>query len=154
MANTYSQIYIHVVVVVEGRKNLLHPTRNTALQNLIAGIISADKHELIAINTLPDHLHVLVGLRPEAAVSNLVRSIKINSSRFINRKRWVKGRFSWHKGFGAFSCSRSQLHAEIRSIVNQQQHHVKKTFHEEFTSLLDKFHIPYDHRYVFQAPRD
>ena len=99
---------------------------------------------------MPDHLHLLVGLRPDAALSELVRDIKANSSRFINEKRWVPGRFSWQEGFGAFSYSRSQLGAVIRYIENQQKHHAKKSFLDEYTALLDKFEVQYDERYIFK----
>jgi hypothetical protein len=80
----------------------------------------------------------------------LVRDIKANSSRFINEKRWVMGRFSWQEGFGAFSYSRSQLGAVIRYVDNQQQHHAKKSFRDEYTALLEKFRVDYDQRYIFQ----
>ena len=89
-------------------------------------------------------------LRPDAALSELVRDIKANSSRFINEKRWVMGRFSWQEGFGAFSYSRSQLAAVIRYIENQQKHHAKKSFLDEYTALLDKFEVEYDQRYIFK----
>ena len=150
MANTYTQIYIHVVFAVEGRQSLIAPEHNDALQKYIAGIVSAQKHKLIAINNMPDHIHLLVGLRPDAALSHLVRDIKANSSRFINERRWVMGRFSWQEGFGAFSYSRSQLSKVIRYIENQQRHHSRKSFREEYTGLLDKFGVEYDQRYVFK----
>jgi REP element-mobilizing transposase RayT len=150
MANTYTQIYIHVVFAVEGRQNLIKPEHNDELQKYIAGIVSAQRHKLIAINNMPDHLHLLAGLRPDAALSELVRDIKANSSRFINEKRWVMGRFSWQEGFGAFSYSRSQLGAVIRYVDNQQQHHAKKSFRDEYTALLEKFRVDYDQRYIFQ----
>jgi putative transposase len=149
MANTYTQIYIHVVFAVEGRQNLIQPEHNDELQKYITGIVSAQKHKLIAINNMPDHLHLLVGLRPDASLSQLVRDIKANSSRFINEKRWVMGRFSWQEGFGAFSYSRSQLGAVIRYIENQQKHHARKSFREEYTALLEKFGVEYDPRYIF-----
>jgi len=99
---------------------------------------------------MPDHLHLLVGLRPDAALSELVRDVKANSSRFINEKRWVIGRFSWQEGFGAFSYSRSQLGTVIRYIENQQLHHGSKSFREEYTELLKKFGVEHDQRYVFK----
>ena len=151
MANTYTQIYIHVVFAVEGRQNLIQPEHNDELQKYITGIVSAQRHKLIAINNMPDHLHLLVGLRPDAALSQLVRDIKANSSRFINEQRWVMGRFSWQEGFGAFSYSRSQLGAVIRYIENQQKHHARKSFHEEYTVLLEKFGVEYDPRYIFSG---
>jgi putative transposase len=151
MANTYTQIYIHVVFAVESRQNLIQPEHNDELQKYITGIVSAQKHKLISINNMPDHLHLLVGLRPDAALSQLVRDIKANSSRFINEKRWVMGRFSWQEGFGAFSYSRSQLGAVIRYIENQQKHHARKSFREEYTALLEKFGVEYDPRYIFKG---
>ena len=151
MANTYSQIYIHVVFAVEGRQNLIKPKHNDELQKYITGIVSGQKQKLIAINNMPDHLHLLVGLQPNAALSDWVRDVKANSSRFINEQRWVAGKFSWQEGFGAFSYSRSQLGTVIRYIENQQEHHTKKTFREEYVALLEKFGVEYDDRYIFKA---
>jgi putative transposase len=150
MANTYTQIYIQVVFAVEGRQSLIAPEHNDELQKYITGIVSAQKQKLIAINNMPDHLHMLLGLRPDAALSDLVRDIKANSSSFIKGKRWVQGRFSWQEGFGAFSYSRSQLGAVIRYIENQQKHHARKSFLNEYTALLDKFEVEYDPRYIFK----
>jgi REP-associated tyrosine transposase len=90
-------------------------------------------------------------LQPDVALSDLVRNIKAGSSNFINRKRWAKGRFSWQEGFGAFSYSRSQLAAVIRYIENQQKHHAKKSFREEYIELLKKFNVEYDDRYIFKT---
>ena len=155
MANTYTQIYLHVVFAIEGRQNLIAPEHNDELQKYITGIVTAQRHKLIAINNMPDHLHLLVGLRPDAALSDLVRDVKAGSSKFINEKRWVMGRFSWQEGFGAFSYARSQLGAVIRYIQNQQEHHAKKSFRDEYLELLEKFGVEYDRKYIFktdQAP--
>jgi REP element-mobilizing transposase RayT len=155
MANTYTQIYLHVVFAVEGRQNLIAPEHNDELQKYITGIVIAQRHKLIVINNMPDHLHLLVGLRPDAALSDLVRDVKAGSSKFINEKRWVMGRFSWQEGFGAFSHARSQLGAVIRYIQNQQKHHAKKSFRDEYLELLEKFGVEYDQKYIFktdQAP--
>ncbi|HWC59585.1 MAG TPA: IS200/IS605 family transposase [Verrucomicrobiae bacterium] len=151
MANTYTQIYIHVVFAVEGRQNLIKPERNDELQKYISGIVSGLKHKLIAINNLPDHLHLLIGMRPDSSLSDLVRAVKAGSSKFINEKRWVAGRFSWQEGFGAFSHSRSQLGTVIRYIENQQNHHAKKSFRDEYIALLEKFNVDYDPRYIFKT---
>ncbi|MFO1511454.1 MAG: IS200/IS605 family transposase [Verrucomicrobiota bacterium] len=150
MANTYTQIYLHVVFAVEGRQSLIAPEHNDELQKYITGIVSTQRHKLIAINNVPDHLHMLVGLRPDAALSELVRDIKANSSRLVNEKHWVMGRFSWQEGFGAFSHSRSQLNTVIRYIQNQQKHHAKRTFQDEYAELLKKFAVEYDPRYIFK----
>lgn len=150
MANTYTQIYIHVVFAVVGRQSLIAHERNDELQKYITGIVTGQKQKLIAINNMPDHVHMLIGLTPDVALSNLVRDVKANSARFINEKRWVAGRFGWQEGFGAFSYARSQLDAVIRYIQNQQKHHAKKSFREEYIALLEKFEVAYDQRYVFK----
>jgi REP element-mobilizing transposase RayT len=150
MANTYTQIYIHLVFAVEGRQNLIAAEHNDELQKYITGIVAGKKQKLIAINNMPDHLHFLVGLKPDSALSDLVRDVKAGSSKFIHEKRWVIGRFSWQDGFGAFSYSRSQLGAVIRYIENQQTHHARKSFREEYIGLLEKFNVDYDQRYIFK----
>ena len=150
MANTYTQIYIQVVFAVEGRQNLVLPEHNDELQKYITGIVSAQKQKLIAINNMPDHLHLLVGLRPDSCLSDLVRAVKAGSSKFINEKRWVIGKFSWQEGFGAFSYSRSQLGTVVQYIENQQIHHAKRSFRQEYVALLEKFGVEYDARYIFK----
>jgi REP element-mobilizing transposase RayT len=117
----------------------------------ITGIVSRQNHKLIAINNMPDHIHMLVGLRPDASLSDLVRDVKAGSSKFINEKRWMIGRFSWQEGFGAFSYSRSQLGAVIRYIENQQKHNAKKSFRHEYIQLLKKFGVDYDDKYIFKS---
>jgi len=106
---------------------------------------------MISINNMPDHLHMLVGQRPDSSLSDLVRDVKAGSSKFVNEKRWVAGRFSWQEGFGAFSHSRSQLGTVIRYIENQQKHHAKKTFRDENLELLEKFGVEYDQRFIFKV---
>jgi putative transposase len=150
MANTYSQIYIQIVFAVEGRQNLIDPSHNNDLQKYITGIVTKQRHKLIAVNNMPDHVHVLIGQRPDAALSELVGDIKSGSTNFINRQRWVKGRFNWQEGFGAFSYSRSQLGAVIRYVQNQQKHHRKHSFDDKYRTLLDRFEVPYDERYIFK----
>jgi len=151
MANTYTQIYIHAVFAVEGRQNLILPEHNDELQKYITGIVSGQNQKLIAINNMPDHLHALLGLRPDSSLSDLVRDVKAGSSKFINEKHWLAGRFSWQEGFGAFSYSRSQLGAVIRYIENQQKHHARKSFREEYVELLEKFNVDFDRRYIFKT---
>ena len=150
MANTYSQIYIHVVFAVEGRQNLIEPGHNKELQKYLTGIVSGQKQKLIAVNNMPDHVHMLVGLKPDMALSDLVGDIKSGSSGFINRQRWVCGRFNWQEGYGAFSYSRSQLDTVVHYIQNQQKHHATKTFRQEYIELLERFEIAYDERFLFK----
>ena len=151
MANTYSQIYIQIVFAVEGRQNLIDPIHNNELQKYITGIVTAQRQKLIAINNMPDHAHILIGQRPDSALSDLIGDIKSGSTNFINRQRWVKGRFNWQEGFGAFSCSRSQLDKVIRYVQNQQKHHQRHSFRDEYIKLLDRFDVTYDERYIFKA---
>ena len=150
MANTYTQIYIQIVFAVAGRQNLIDPLHNDELQKYITGIVKAQRQKLIAINNLPDHAHLLIGQRPDSTLSELVGDLKSGSSNFINRKRWVRGRFNWQEGFGAFSYSHSQLSTVIRYIQNQQTHHRKRSFHDEYVALLDRFNVPFDERYIFK----
>jgi REP element-mobilizing transposase RayT len=150
MANTYTQIYIQIVFAVQGRQSLIQPQHNDELQKYMTGIISGQGQKLIAINNMPDHFHILVGQKPNVALSDLVRDIKAGLSGFINDRRWVLGRFSWQEGFGAFSYSHSQLDAVIRYIQNQQEHHRRTTLREEDLELLKRFNVPHDERYTFQ----
>lgn len=150
MANTYTQIYLHVVFAVEGRQNLIRPERKEELHRYITGIVSGQGQKLIAVNSMPDHIHLLIGLKPTMALSDLVGAIKTGSTNHINRERWVTGRFEWQEGFGAFSYSHSQLGTVIRYIENQEAHHARKTFQEEYLSFLERFHIAHDERYIFK----
>ena len=136
---------------VEARENLIDPRHNDELQKYITGIVTARRQKLIAINNMPDHVHVLIGQRPDSALSDLVGDIKSGSTNFINRKRWVRGRFNWQEGFGAFSYSRSQLDTVIRYVKNQQKHHQRHSFRNEYIKLLDRFDVPYDERYFFRV---
>ncbi|HEV2320201.1 MAG TPA: IS200/IS605 family transposase [Verrucomicrobiae bacterium] len=154
MANTCTPIYIHVIFAVEGRQSIIAPEHNDELQKYITGIVTAQGHKLIAINNMPDPLHVLIRMRPDAALSDLVGDMKTSSSKMIHRKRWVSGRFSWQEGFGAFSHSRSQLGTVIHYIQNQPKHHAKIPFRAGYLRLLDKFGVAYDPRYIFKFVRD
>ncbi|MDB6065057.1 MAG: transposase [Pedosphaera sp.] len=150
MANTYSQIYIQVVFAVEARQCLITPDRKDELSRYMAGTIFKQGQKPLAIHCMPDHTHVLIGLKPDMALSDLVSAIKTGSTNHINKKRWMLGRFSWQEGFGAFSYSHSQLGTVIRYIQNQEKHHARKTFREEYLQLLDKFKVDHDDRYVFK----
>ncbi len=150
MANTYTQIYIHVIFAVQGRQNLIRPEHKDELQKYMTGIVTRQKQKLIAINNMPDHFHILIGLKPTMALSDLVGDVKSGSSGLINGHRWVAGKFAWQEGFGAFSYSHSQLTSVIHYIQNQEKHHVRKSFHAEYMELLKRFNVPYDERYIFK----
>jgi REP element-mobilizing transposase RayT len=151
MANTYSQIYIQIVFAVEGRQNLIHPERKEELHKYITGIITRKGQKLLTIHCMPDHTHILTGLKPSMNISDLVGDIKTGSTNHIDENRWVMGRFSWQEGFGAFSYSNSQLTHAIRYIQNQVEHHARKTFRQEYVEFLQRFEVPYEERYLFDA---
>ncbi len=149
MANTYTQIYIHIVFAVEHRQNLIPSEHKDELHQYITGIVTNKKQKVIQINSMPDHIHILIGINPNVAISELVRTIKSNSSRFINDMRWTVGRFNWQEGYAAFSYSQSQLDNVADYIKNQETHHAHTSFREEYIEILKRFNVDYDDRYVF-----
>ena len=150
MANTFSQIYIQTVFAVSNRLSLIKPAFKEDLCKYITGIVKNQKQKLISINGMPDHLHILIGLRPSMALADLVREIKADSSNFINQNKWVRGKFSWQEGYGAFSYGHSQLDTIIRYIQNQERHHARRSFKAEYLTLLRKFDIAFEEKYVFE----
>lgn len=149
MAGTFSQIYIQIVFAVKGRENLIGKEWKYELNKYIAGIIKGKKQKPIIVNGMPDHIHAFVGLKPSIAISDLVRDIKNNSSNFINDNKLVSKKFSWQEGFGAFSYSQSHIDNVYKYILNQEKHHKKRTFRDEYLELLQKFEIEYNEKYLF-----
>ncbi len=149
MPGTFSQIYIQVVFAVNGRRNLINIEWKDELHKYIAGIVKGKNQKSIIINGMPDHIHAFIGLRPSMAISDLVREIKNNSTNFINEKRFLKGKFSWQEGYGAFSYSHSHINNVYNYILNQEKHHKKKTFREEYLEFMKKFEIDYNDKYLF-----
>lgn len=150
MAGTFTQIYIHCMFAVEGRQNLLKKPWRDEVFKYISGIINNKGHKPIIINGVGDHAHVFIGLKPSVAVSDLIRDIKNNSSNFINDNRWVVGKFSWQKGYAAFSYGQSQVKNVYDYIKSQEEHHRKRTFKEEYIDFLNKFNVPYKEKYLFE----
>lgn len=149
MANTYSQIYIQVVFAVRGRENLIKREWKDVLYKYITGVVKNHGQKLIVIGGVSDDVHILLGIKPDIKLSDLVRDIKANSSRFINEKRFLKGRFYWQEGFGAFSYSISQLDDVIHYIQNQEEHHKTISFKDEYLKYLRRFQIDFDEKYLF-----
>jgi len=145
----FTQLYIHIVFAVKYRERLLKEEIRIELFKYISGIITNRKHKTIIINGMPDHIHLLIGLYPNDKISDLVGCIKRDSSFFINEKKWFKGKFHWQDGYGAFSYSKSQLNEIYKYIANQEAHHKKETFREEYLELLKRFGIKYDEKYLF-----
>ena len=150
MPNTYSQIYIQIVFTVKGRQNLISENHKEELQKYITGIVQKRDAKLLAISCMPDHIHLFIGTKPGILLSDLVRDVKAGSSKFINDNKWIKGRFSWQEGFGAFSYSHSHIHQVVDYINNQKEHHQQKSFKEEYLGFLQKFEIKYDDAYLFE----
>ena len=150
MANTYSQIYIQTVFAVSNRESLIKPEFKEELYKYITGIVRNQGHKLIAINGMSDHAHILIGLKPAVALARLVQEVKADSTSFINKRNLVHGRFSWQEGYGAFSYGHSQLDTIIRYIQNQEAHHQKHSFKNEYMTLLRKFDIAFEEKYVFK----
>ena len=150
MANTYTQIYVHVVFAVRHRQAMISPSWKERLHKYITGIIQNQGHKLIAINTMPDHVHIFIGMRPDAALSDLIRDVKRDSTNFVNAEILFHGKFGWQEGFGAFTYSHSQTDGVVKYIRNQEEHHRRKTFHEEYESMLKDFAVEYDKRYLFE----
>ena len=151
MANTYTQIHIQVVFAVQDRASLIAPVWKDELYRYIMGIIQNHDHKVLQINGMPDHLHILFGMRPTQALSDLIKQVKQDSSKWINQKGFVRGRFSWQSGFGAFSYAKSDLPNVIAYIKHQEEHHRIRTFREEYIELLKAFEIEHDERYLFRS---
>ena len=150
MPSTFSQIYIQIVFAVKGRESLIHTSWEEELYKYISGIINNKEQKLISINGMPDHIHLLIGMKPTCCLSDLVREIKKSSNDFVKEKKFVKGKFTWQEGYGAFSYSHSSLDNVINYIKNQKKHHQKKTFKEEYLELLHKFEIEFKSEYLYE----
>ena len=150
MPNTYTQIYLHTVFAVKYRNGIIQPIWKENLYRYITGIVQHQGHKMLAINGMPDHVHVFINLNPKQSISELMQDIKGDSSKWINDNQLIKGRFEWQTGYGAFSYSHSQISDVIQYILNQEEHHRKRTFMGEYTAFLDKFNVPYDDRYLFK----
>lgn len=150
MANTFTQIYFHLVFAVQNRISLIQPEWKNELYKYITGIVQNNGHKLIAINGTPNHLHIAVGYKIHQLIPDLLQDIKGNSSKWINEKNFIKGKFTWQAGYGAFSFSHSQIDAVVKYIANQEQHHKKKSFREEYLELLKKYEIVFDEKYILE----
>jgi putative transposase len=150
MADTYTQIHIQAIFAVQNRRSLISTKWKDELYKYITGIIQNNNHKLLAINGMPDHLHVFFGMRPTQSISDLMQDVKGNSSKWINEQGFIKGNFAWQSGYGAFSYSKSHVPNVIKYIRNQEIHHKKKTFIEEYKDFLKKFEVDYKEGYIFK----
>jgi putative transposase len=150
MANTYTQIHIHFVFAVKFRDGIIQSKWKEDLYKYMSGIIQNNNHKLLAINGMSDHIHILIGLRPAQSISDLMKEVKQSSSKWINQNKLTNGHFEWQEGYGAFSYSKSQINQVVSYIQNQELHHKKKTFKEEYLDFLKKFEIDYDEKFIFK----
>lgn len=150
MANTYTQLYAQIIFSPKGRQNLIHDRIKIQIHKYISGIVKNQNQKLMIINGMPDHIHMFVGFSPDIALSDLIGVIKSNTTNYINDQKLILGKFSWQRGFGAFTYSKSQVPDVISYIQNQEQHHRKKTFKEEYREILEKFGVEYMNEYLFE----
>lgn len=148
--STFSQIYIQIVFAVKNRNALINFEWDERLYQYITGIVQNKGQKMIAINGMPDHIHIFIGIKPSCLLSDLVREIKKASNQFINENQFSKYKFEWQEGYGAFSYSHSHIDSVAKYVLNQKEHHQKRTFREEYIDFLQKFEVQYDEKYLFK----
>ena len=152
MANTFTQLHIQFIFAVKYRAAMIQSAWKESLYKYITGIFQNNKHKMLQINGMPDHVHILLGLHQEQSISSIIQNVKTESSKWINNKKFTPAKFAWQEGYGAFSYSKSHVPRVIRYIQQQEKHHRKQTFLVEYKSFLSAFGIEYDERYIFQEP--
>lgn len=149
MANSYTQIHIQFVFAVKYRQAFIGKEWKERLHQYMTGIFQANKHKMLQINSMPDHVHIFIGLRPDQSISSLIQSVKTESSKWIKEQK-LSSAFAWQEGYGAFSYSKSQVDDVIRYIQNQEIHHKKETFLDEYRKFLKSFEIEWEEQYIFK----
>jgi len=149
MADTFSQIYLQFVFAVQNRFSLISKEHKEELQKYITSLTQNRGAKMLAINCMPDHVHLFVGFRPNILISDFVKEVKVESNKFVNSKGWVKGAFKWQEGYGVFSYSHSHIDSVVKYVLNQEEHHQKRNFKDEYLEMLKKFEIAFDDQYLF-----
>jgi REP element-mobilizing transposase RayT len=150
MANTFTQMYAQLVFSPKGRQNLILPSFEEKLYMYITGIVKEHNQKLIAVNGMADHIHIFIGFKPSIKLSDLVGEIKTASTKFIKKERFLPSTFAWQDGFGGFTYAHSQIDVVAKYVMNQKEHHQKRTFRQEYTEMLQKAGVEYDDRYLFE----
>ena len=150
MANTYHQVYIQTVFAVKYREAVIDKEWRSTLMGVIGNLINETGCKTIIVNGVEDHVHCFLGLKPVVSISELMKTVKAKSSKYINDNKLTKNRFEWQEGYGAFSYSHSHIENVYKYIANQEKHHDKQTFREEYLEFLDKFEVPFDEQYIFE----
>jgi len=152
MPNTYTQLNIQFVFAVKYRAALIKNEWKEDLHKYITGIFQRNRHKMLQINSMPDHIHIFIGMRPHQSISSLIQNVKTESTKWVNEKKYGTSRFSWQEGYGAFSYSMKDVPTIIRYIQNQEIHHSKQFFLDEYREFLQTFDIDYDENYIFTNP--
>ena len=150
MAGTFSQIYLQFVFAVKGRQSLIAKENKEELHKYITGLVQNRKAKMLAVHCMPDHAHLFVGVKPAIFLPDFIKEIKVASNLFINEKHWVRKPFNWQEGYGVFSYSHSHIDRVVKYVLNQETHHRKSNFRNEYIGLLNKFEIPFEEKYVFE----
>lgn len=150
MANTYTQAYFHLVFSPFKREALIQRSWKDGLEKYITGVVQMNKHKLLAIGSMPDHIHIFIGYNVNQMIPDLVKGIKTSTNKWIKENKLSRHRFDWQKGYGAFTHSRSQIDTVARYVLNQERRHKKKTFREEYLEILKRNEIDYDEIYTFE----
>lgn len=150
MANTYHQIYLQTIFAVKFRKAAINKKWQSQLFGVIGNLINEKDCKTIIVNGVKDHVHCFIGLKPVVSISDLMKTVKAKSSRYVNDHHLTAERFEWQEGYGVFSYAQSQVDSVFKYIQNQEAHHKKQTFRDEYLEFLEKFNVEYDERYIFQ----
>ena len=153
MPNTYTQIHIHFVFAVKFRQALITQEWKEELHKYITGIFQQNNHKVLQINSMPDHIHIFIGLRTHQSISSLIQNVKTESSKWVKAKGFCPKPFAWQEGYGAFSYAKSQVNNVILYIQNQEIHHGKETFLDEYKRMLNAFDVDWDTQYIFTEPQ-
>ncbi len=149
MANSYTQVHVQFVFAVKCRAALINNEWKERLHQYITGIFQENKHKMLQVNSMPDHIHILIGLRPHQSISSLIQNVKTESSKWIKAQSFCSSPFAWQEGYGAFSYAKSQVPDVIRYIQNQEMHHRKETFLDEYRKFLTLFEIEWNEQYIY-----
>jgi putative transposase len=152
MSNSYTQIHLQFVFAVKYRQALIQKAWKEQLHQYITGIFQQNNHRMLQINSMPDHIHIFIGMRPYQSIASLIQNVKAESTKWIKAQGFCPHPFAWQEGYGAFSYAKSQVDNVVRYIQNQEIHHRKQTFLEEYVRFLEAFEIEWDEKYIFKAP--
>ena len=152
MSNTYTQLHIQFIFALKFRQALIQPLWKERLHEYITGIFQQNNHKMLQVNSMPDHIHIFIGMRPHQSISALMQNVKSESSKWVKQQKFCADKFEWQEGYGAFSYAKSQVHDVIRYIQNQEMHHREETFLDEYRKFLSVFEIDWEEQYIFKEP--